>query len=223
MYGSIELFWNLQLFLFSALQRVLGNALESFFHIGAFLGRGLKVRNVSLRSTPSFSLFLWDLWSSEVCIWKLMLQLRDIPQQWKIMQAHTTRLFPPSTSTLFPIRTNGKFSGSDGLACKRYYTCVTDLPYCEILFTGRWEKAWIFWPGSEILLSSCSDCQMISWSWHHKQEHSNQHPGKKLHQGSETFPVQLYPRSVITHWQEKDRSNWALFSRSSKEGSSHQS
>lgn len=29
---------------------------------------------------------------------------------------HTTRLFPPSTSILFPNTTNGKFSGSDGLA-----------------------------------------------------------------------------------------------------------
>ena len=31
----------------------------------------------------------------------------------------TTLLFPPSTSTLFPITTNGKFSGSEGLACMR--------------------------------------------------------------------------------------------------------
>ena len=32
--------------------------------------------------------------------------------------AHTTRLFAPSTSTLLPNTTNGKFSGSDGLAWK---------------------------------------------------------------------------------------------------------
>lgn len=31
----------------------------------------------------------------------------------------TTLLFPPSTSVLLPITTNGKFSGSDGLACKK--------------------------------------------------------------------------------------------------------
>jgi len=37
---------------------------------------------------------------------------------WKGKNHPTTRLLPPSTSILFPNTTNGKFSGSDGLACK---------------------------------------------------------------------------------------------------------
>lgn len=67
---------------------------------------------------------------------------------------------------------------------------------------------WFYWeetrnicniPGSETLPSSCWDPQMISRSWHHIQEHSNQHRDRMLHQGSETSPDQLCPRSVKKH------------------------
>lgn len=34
----------------------------------------------------------------------------------KIARGHTTLLFPPSISILFPITTKGKFSGSEGFA-----------------------------------------------------------------------------------------------------------
>jgi hypothetical protein len=37
-----------------------------------------------------------------------------------LKEIHTTLLFPPSISTLFPRTTNGKFSGSEGLACIRF-------------------------------------------------------------------------------------------------------
>lgn len=39
---------------------------------------------------------------------------------------HTTLLFPPSTSILFPKTTKGKLSGSEGLACRRFVKSITE-------------------------------------------------------------------------------------------------
>lgn len=50
--------FNLHFFIFPALQGILCDALESFFHVDAFLGRSLKVWNVPFWGTPSPSLFL---------------------------------------------------------------------------------------------------------------------------------------------------------------------
>ena len=44
-------------------------------------------------------------------------------------ERHTTLLFPPSTSTLFPRTTNGKFSGSEGLACRRFLISSPQLQF----------------------------------------------------------------------------------------------
>jgi len=56
---------------------------------------------------------------------------------------HTTRLLPPSTSILLPITTKGKFSGSEGLACK------SQLPQFQAKFflfnlLGRESKIYIY-------------------------------------------------------------------------------
>lgn len=45
-------------FFFSTLQGILCNNLKSFFNICAFLGRSLKIWNISFRGTPCSSLFL---------------------------------------------------------------------------------------------------------------------------------------------------------------------
>ena len=55
------IFFNLHFFLFTTLQGILSYALKGFFHINTFLGRRLKVWNISLWCTPSSSLFLWNL------------------------------------------------------------------------------------------------------------------------------------------------------------------
>ena len=44
-------------------------------------------------------------------------------------ERHTTLLFPPSTSILFPRTTNGKFSGSEGLACRRFLISSPQLQF----------------------------------------------------------------------------------------------
>lgn len=46
-------------------------------------------------------------------------------QKNKFKYMLTTLLFPPSTSILFPITTNGKFSGSEGLACMSLTSSVS--------------------------------------------------------------------------------------------------
>lgn len=52
---------NLHFLLFPTFQGIPCYALESFFHINAFLGRGFIVRNVSFWGTPSSSLFFRHL------------------------------------------------------------------------------------------------------------------------------------------------------------------
>lgn len=65
----------------------------------------------------------------------------------------TTRLFPPSTSILLPITTKGKFSGSEGLACKSQLPALKQSPIIES--TEKREYKSIIIPGSETLPSSC--------------------------------------------------------------------
>lgn len=107
------------------LECILGYTLESSIHIEPFFCRGLKVWYVSLRSTPCLRFLLRNLQPNI----KNNTTIISMNRYAKILQVgekngepamrkrkRTTRLFPPSTSILFPNTTNGKFSGSDGLA-----------------------------------------------------------------------------------------------------------
>lgn len=91
--------------------------LKSSLHVEAFFSRCLKIRDVSLRSTPSFSFLLRNLGRTTRL---RKAQCKSGNQRLKAVlwgQILTVRLLPPSTSILFPSTTKGKFSGSDGLAC----------------------------------------------------------------------------------------------------------
>ena len=116
------IFSNLHLFLFTTLQGILSYALKGFFHINTLLSRGLKVWNISLWCTPSSSFFLWNLENQQKS-YMLNSTTNGIyveRERENFKEIHTTLLFPPSTSILFPRTTNGKFSGSEGLACRRF-------------------------------------------------------------------------------------------------------
>lgn len=148
--GSVRL----HLILLATLHSILCYALESFFYINAFLGRGLEVWDIPFRCTPSTSFFLRNLeWLTKdymdakrtIHTYKVHLitkymdmhahtnlsERMEMEREYacpctgrkgfeniKFKQVRTTLLFPPSTSILFPMTTNGKFSGSDGLACR---------------------------------------------------------------------------------------------------------
>lgn len=130
------IFFHLHFFLFTTLQGILSYALKGFFHINTFLGRGLKVWNISLWCTPSSSFFLWNLENQRkaTCwIWSQMVskshERGGEGESNNFKERHTTLLFPPSTSTLFPRTTNGKFSGSEGLACRRFLISSPQLQF----------------------------------------------------------------------------------------------
>jgi len=117
----------LHFFLFSTLQGILCYALESFLNINTFLGRGLKVRDIPFRSTPCPCLFLWNLQITRSICLSTERKIETEGVLFDTLKAHTTLLFPPSTSTLFPRTTNGKFSGSEGLACKKFLKLLSQI------------------------------------------------------------------------------------------------
>lgn len=128
---------NLHFLLCLILQCILRNALECCIYIVVFLGRCLKVGDIPFSCTPCFGLLLRNLSnehthqyrpeknSKHLCVTHFLpiaiLHLQNSHVGTNNLQVrrmkHTTRLLPPSTSTLLPRTTNGKFSGSDGLAC----------------------------------------------------------------------------------------------------------
>ena len=100
----------LRFFLWFILEGILGDALESRIYIESFFGGCLKVRNVSFRCTPCLCFLLRNLTSCSMTLaYNQTLDKEEV-------NGLTTRLLPPSTSVLFPNTTNGKCSGSDGLA-----------------------------------------------------------------------------------------------------------
>ena len=114
--------WRLHFFLCFIFQSILCNALEGCINIQIFLGRGLKIWNVSLACTPCFCLLLRNLLNINVNKW--------LNSEWKYSpmhiigneyeRGHTTLLLPLSISTLFPSTTKGKLSGSEGFAWTQY-------------------------------------------------------------------------------------------------------
>lgn len=104
------------------LQSIFSYTLKCSFHIESFFCRCLEIRDVSLRSTPSLCFLFRNLQrefsSQKRSTQKLHVrESADNPFKLGSCENLTTRLLPPSTSILFPNTTNGKFSGSDGLAC----------------------------------------------------------------------------------------------------------
>jgi hypothetical protein len=134
---------HLHFFFRFILKRIFGYALKCSVHIEAFFCGSLKVRYVSLSSAPCLRFLLrnlqlinWRQWGIffprglhkrvyfaaqqhyEVTFYEIFSNMRKNTRVMKRKDHLTTRLLPPSTSILFPNTTNGKFSGSDGLACR---------------------------------------------------------------------------------------------------------
>lgn len=105
-------------FLFGfGLEGVLGYALERSLDIDSLFCGRFEVGDVPLGCAPGLCLLLRNLkqqadddLEEDAAHGVGENALREHSKR------HTTRLFPPSTSTLLPNTTKGKFSGSDGLA-----------------------------------------------------------------------------------------------------------